>query len=1108
MASAYTNFQVSQQRSGSLTLSWGLSAGSLTSQTLLVDSNSTDLVTLVLDGAARSVTLSSDNITVLYGTSHNYSFRLIGDTGVVGAAKVKSATLQEQHFYQLQAPDVAIVGMPQGMMLTFADTLPDLSNYDAAQLMDGNVVSQVEVSLSYVGDSGPDLDAYVATADQIVNNGTGNVLFIGDAAAYNGGNSVGVALYDGRDYEVTVRYITSNLGFSPATLDQTVVPTDQFSAPQNVAVSRPSGDDADNSGMAVSFNGPANDINPDGSADSFVGHYEVWYKAAASAPDALTNDDLDATGNPDGWTKFTNDVSPAAGDAAAANTAFTAIETGLDEGKLYWFAVRAVRDKVTNEVEPDSPDNDGKINGLFSAPESGLVFNYTGVAAPIIEGYTTQGSTSVTVKCDYPTVQGSSVAATIFAAADVGADLAAIDYSSKFIVKYADDADGTSDLQTVEFAAAPSSSDTINGTIDFVSLGVRKYITSAVYQQTYKGVDIAVALITPNTESWDSVDANVPAASSSATSEPVPDSWDASAKTSSPPDERFYEIPYGTKSGYVSGDVLFQTLDGVQAEIASQPALGVNGMMTFRSILASENDYAQGYRYRLFSNIFNTDVAGVWGQIIPTGTTLYRASIQVSGRIFGAESQQLTTFTAPAVTSITQSLTYDAATFVPLSTSASDGDGKLAVAWTEVQTNTAWVSGENAHFYGDLKYRLVVVDADGNTVASSSLSGNEDLTAGNSTLGGLNNDVNYSLTVQVYFVNPDNAVLAGATEPAVSQEVAGDESAAVTNGTTPFYYPDPVIANTDAPSVYGDNLEKLTVTWDQPANLNGVGSAGSLTSLRYRYVLTTNGTAAQPVWVSTAYDDVTTNFQIGSGYKTAVWSGYQADGTDVYNSSSAEHDIYYAEVKPPVITLSTSAVADDSLTSGVVTATYTDGGNNAVLAFSRVNSTISTGGSQVGSAIVVTSGRDGTHSFTGLTNGTQYVVSGTATHTFGVAGDGVTPLSWTSVSSNSGAGEVLGGIPYGKPIINESTASMAGQVASVTVNPNGRFLREALFVGVPSAYSAADIGVQQTNGEVALYGSANNSVSVSVASTSFGYDLSQALFVVENAAGSDVYLKQ
>ena len=975
---SYGQLIVLEQKSGSMTLSWSTPEGqaAFTTQTLLVDSDSTGLQTLILDGSARQVTLSSDNVTVQYGTDVNYSFRLVGTLSGTGA-KIKSNNLQEQHFYQLQAPQVTMVGVPDGIKLTFQDNLFGLDNYGATQVKEGNSVTNVEVSLSYVDpELGPDLDAYIASAAQVTGgtDGVGKVLFVGDPNT-GGANTVGEAgtgLVNGRPYEVSVRYITSDLGFTPATLDQTVIPSDGFSAPQNVAVSRPSGDDAENNSIAVSFNGPSNDVNPDGTDNTFVGHYELWYKESSSVP-ADVNGDLDDDNNPNGWTNVSDkNLTPEADDEAALGTAFTIIQDGLDSGKLYWFAVRAVRSAVGGEAN-------GQIKGVFSSPESGLVFNYVDVAAPTIVGNTTQGSTDVTVKCTYPAAGGSLVAATTFAEADVGDDLSVLGYESKFVVSYANATDGTGNTQT-EFAANALNDADISGTIDFGALSVRKFIISATYLQTYKGVTINAATITTNSDTeFTSEDANAAAME----------------------------------------------------------------------------------------------------------------------RIFGSTSQRLTTFSAPAATSITASLTYNDS-YEPLSTGKDDEQGELKVTWDALAQASAFVDGAgttaNEHFFGSIEYRVLVTGA-----GADNVSGNEGLIGTTAYLSGLNIGVNYSLTVQAYFVNPENAILDGGSEASTDQEVAGAESDAETNGTTPFYYPDPVVSSSDAdgPSLYGDNLDKLRVAWDEPASLNGVGSAGSLVTLRYRYVLTTNGTAAAGEWVTDGQAEVTDSFAAGNGYQTQVWSGYQVtDGAhDAYNAGSTPFNIYYAKVKPLAVSLSTSSNTDPA--AGVITATYTDGGNDSILVFDRVNSSISPNN---GSAGTISATTPPTQEFSGLTNGTQYVVSATATHTFG-------GQEWTSLPADSGA-DNLDGIPFGKPIITTSSASLTGQVVSVTVNPNGRFIRESLFVGVPSTASTDDIGVQQTNGNTARYGSANDATPVTVSSTNFGYALAEGLIVVENAAGSDVFLKQ
>ena len=165
---AYDNFQVSQQRSGTLTLTWELKNGGenpasyFASQTLLIDSDKSGLKTLVLEGAARTVTLSSENISdIKYGNNAKYSFRLVGTPTDSNADKVKSASLKDKHFFVLPRPDVTIVGTPDGMKLTFNDNLPTLlregeTGLGANDLMTGNLVTGAEISLSYVN-NGPSL---------------------------------------------------------------------------------------------------------------------------------------------------------------------------------------------------------------------------------------------------------------------------------------------------------------------------------------------------------------------------------------------------------------------------------------------------------------------------------------------------------------------------------------------------------------------------------------------------------------------------------------------------------------------------------------------------------------------------------------------------------------------------------------------------------------------------------------------------------------------------------------------------------------------------------------------------------------------------------------
>ena len=682
------------------------------------------------------------------------------------------------------------------------------------------------------------------------------------------------------------------------------------------------------------------------------------------------------------------------------------------------------------------------------------------------------------VKSEYPTALNSKVASTFFLTADVGNDLSALNYQSKFVVTYANDTNGLG-AATVEFPANTLSSTPIgmsytnaianaadNGLANYP---VNGYQTSDFVQHSTleSALSDAQARLIAN-----AADFNFRAGvTKKSETEYFVASLIVNANWSGWNPRTYFD--FGVRiytyraTPVVNGPINFGDL-GVRKFIT-----GATYVQTYKGVTINTATITTNTNTEFVSQ---------------------DAGDAAASRIFGSTSQQLTTFSAPAVTSITASLTYNDS-YEPLSTGKADGEGSLKVTWAALANDSAFTTATatNAYFYDLIRYRILVTGA-----GADNVQGNEDKAGTTANLSGLNVGVNYSLTVQAYFVNPENAVVGGLAA-STGQEVAGAQSAAKTTGTTPFYYPDPVVSSSDAdgPSLYGENLDKLRVAWDEPASLNGVGSAGSLVTLRYRYVLTTNGTAAAGEWVTDGQAEVTDSFAAGNGYQTQVWSGYQVtDGAhDVYNAGSTPFNIYYAKVKPLTVSLSTSSNTDPA--AGAITATYTDGGNDSILVFDRVNSSISPNDGSAGS---ISANTPPTQEFTGLTNGTQYVVSATATHTFG-------GQEWTSVSANSGANN-LDGIPFGKPIITTSSASLSGQVVSVTVNPNGRFIRESLFVGVPSTSSTADIGVQQQNGTTALFSSANDATAVTVSSNSFGYALAEGLIVVENAAGSDVFLKQ
>ena len=317
--------------------------------------------------------------------------------------------------------------------------------------------------------------------------------------------------------------------------------------------------------------------------------------------------------------------------------------------------------------------------------------------------------------------------------------------------------------------------------------------------------------------------------------------------------------------------------------------------------------------------------------------TSENANTDASKRIFNAKVQQLTTFSAPAKTSITKSFTYDPAKYTPLSDSKNNGDGKLLVQWTKLSENAAFTGSttSNTHFFDSIKYKISV------TGTATSLGGNDDLAASAAETGvkltGLNIGVRYVLTIQAFFVNPDNCELTAGGGRAVDRRIYGAASDSVNDGTSPFYYPDGVGSKPgDYANVTGSTLN---IKWNAATTLNGVGKAGSDTTLAYAYILKTNGSAAGAKYVDAANANVATNnFAKGSGYQTTVYTAYKTTrhATESKHSTSAttKFDIYYAEIIPPVITLATDA--NDTPSNGTVTAKYANNGNNAVLNFHKL----------------------------------------------------------------------------------------------------------------------------------------------------------------------------
>lgn len=460
------------------------------------------------------------------------------------------------------------------------------------------------------------------------------------------------------------------------------------------------------------------------------------------------------------------------------------------------------------------------------------------------------------------------------------------------------------------------------------------------------------------------------------------------------------------------------------------------------------------------------------------GTVYTSADSGASSLINGAAYKMLTTYqTLPAPTSFS-STGLNTTTYEPLSVGKADGDGRLKASWTGVSA----AGYDNSRFHAGIYYRISGAAVANPDLVDGSVSENVTGSNGTNALGvgvvttnvlGLNNGTAYGLKIQSYFYNDEMGVWVYSAETALSNNASG------VNGNVPFYYPDAVVANSAAPSVASN---QVTFTWNQPAALNGVGTSSEV-SVAYEYNFTKDSDAPSLNNVDSA-TSIAQAFTKGHGYHVAVKSAYKTLSS-VYKTNIADadaYDIYYAEPSEPVITLEPH---DTYLNSS-----YAQGPNNAVLVFQKYTTTLNGG---VGVAAHDVSANS--EVFSGLTNGTQYYVVATATYSYG-------GQMWTSVLASSAVD--LTGVPFGSPIITSRSFTVGSKSFSFTVNPNGRRLREYLFVGIPQDTANnydANIEVLNSNNWTSGNG-ADNATPFVVNSGTFNYTLKQVLVVVENDAGT------
>lgn len=482
--------------------------------------------------------------------------------------------------------------------------------------------------------------------------------------------------------------------------------------------------------------------------------------------------------------------------------------------------------------------------------------------------------------------------------------------------------------------------------------------------------------------------------------------------------------------------------------------------------------------YRQTYNKVNFDSTNVNGEFL---------SVQVGGRTYeslnasaqnlisglnspAASSKSLTPFTVPGIVSNVASTGLQSDN-TPWSTA---NDGKLRVTFTALASYDT-----SSRFYAALRYRVAgtptnFADLSGLTTAPTGSNGIEGLTNGTgTTVTGLTLGTSYSLKIQAYFYNDENGVWE-----------FGTETAPVTTGNTPFYYPSAITGLTLDASGNGYGYANWTT-----ANSNGVNESDEV-SLSYTIDVYQNASLSSSIHQSPA--SVTYNFLIskGNGYYVWVTSEYRVGSTDTYKSSGMSGvQVYLAVPADPSISLT----PDNS----ALVATLTSGSNFSSIVFDHWEAQLDSNAKST-----VTS----PHTYTGLTNGQQYIVAVRGAYKYPSTEPRLFFSDWVSTSNSD-----LNGVPFGKPIINSAT--IANNLVTINVNNNGRSLREVLIVALPvDGQSANNIEIvyrnnSDSNPALTQVGD-NNAVSRDISfSLTGGVQLLQALLVLENPAGATVALR-
>lgn len=1079
-------------------LSWALTDISSTKHIILL-ADTTDKPTkqIVLDAGTEAYTVEVDDYFVAHPEAI-YNFVVMGtdqsdETTLVSSNQISVALIE------IPVPDFDLVPLDKAFRVDF--------NHNLLTMGDGDGEFHAQLT-------GTSYDVERSITQVVVNVTTTNPLAMWQAV-YNVSdmtdNNIKVGLdglapavtskadltTDGlvnfQTYEVNVSYVSDettdpeentnagSLGRGEGTTEsQYVIPSLQFSKPRNVTIVETP--DSNNQ-VDIYWNAPGNDLGKDGSAEKLttVTKYQIYRTATDPGTDAPTFTDTLPTG--EGW-ELVAEVTPTSTDTiynAYSETAYTqTVSTRM------WYVVRAVRILAESPSGVVEQDRDGDVDeasyGAFCAPVPFATFVHTNLDAPTLSNFATAaGVTAVTFDASSP------ANATSTDDVELDGDYAA----QKLIVKMQAKKGGDTNygnLQSYDLEEGTQSysdagqtiSKLEDGTTD-LSLGVTYEFNSAVYVQPGLLIDLG-----------DEHTAEIPALQSIGTTATEYTSADANGDDKIAGADAVTRTPYSTPVAVtdLSSTALASDKTPLSTSDDGKLKLSWTSLASYDSVDSVDSRFFSAIRYRVI------------------GSTTALSALTAGNNDYGDETEvENLNVDETTVSSLALGTSY------PIKIQAYFYNDEMEI-WV-MGAKTSSVSSGNVPFYYPDDVASLAYDSNHRTLDDQQLTWT---TPANS------NGVNESDEVEFYFkieTQTNEGGYATEWQAAANGGEAGESntydvttdlgntySAKVTSG----YVATTTVDDVDTYTFTTGSTETFTVTDLQlnsqtfdatsltltditEAKLDGV-SVVDMEFINYSDssplliaipLIEVRGAGSEGLAVK--YTELNYIFPRSSSITLIKNNGPVSVAHERANGTAAV--AYLARPLAPSIAL---VPGDQKLD-----ATFTnDSSNDSSMVFVRFEQALGT------ADLVDIPGS--TEQYTGLDNGTQYTIRAKSVYKYPAGGAEFD-------SSEAESASDLTAIPFYKPIINSvSIDSDALTDVSITMQNNGRKLREMLVVGIPldtdagSAVEYKRFDEDTSNGIADVDAGKNDNAERTLPTVTFTKELKEALVVLENNAGSTASL--